>query len=82
MGYIKPSTRKVNKTKSPEIETVSKKKYWIILDNKGRLVSVDGMIPMFYRRKDALEYLDSPYIRDIVSFKGTKLEKLDVMITR
>jgi hypothetical protein len=77
MGYTNPSTRKVNKNKSPEVETITSKKFWVLLNNKGRLVyhKTEGHIFLFSRRKDALDYL-MDYCPE------NKIEKLDVIITK
>lgn len=78
MVYTRESSRKLNKhnNKRQDIDTVTSKKYWIVLTNKGRLAyNDDGSIVMFSRRRDALEFLVSKP-------EYLKIEKLDVIITR
>lgn len=77
MGYIEPSTRKVNKNKKPLVETLVSKKFWVLLNKKNKIYySMNGSIVMFSRLKDAKHYmLEEPDIE-------FKLEKLDVIITR
>lgn len=83
MGYIEPSTRKVNKNKKPLVETITSKKFWVMLNNKGRLVyHKDGHILIFSRKRDADSYLMDMINWNTAEDVNVKLEKLDVIITK
>jgi hypothetical protein len=85
MTYIKPSTRKVNRQKPPLVETVSNKRYWVILTDKGKIASKDGQLLIFYRRKDAQLFEEDICFEnrcDGEAANTRKIEKLDVLVTR
>lgn len=69
--------KKVINQKLPELLTITNKKYWVVLTNKNKLFyHPDGSIVIFYRRKDALEYLE------LHNLDHLKIDKLDIIITK
>jgi len=69
-----------NTNKSPEVETITKKRYWFIFDrhtNKLHTNSWNKFVPFFYRRKDVMEYLQEYHLIDT-----HRIEKLEITILR
>ena len=59
MGYVDPHTlqRYREKNKTPEVETITDKKYWVVVDGKGKLVyHREGHLLIFPNKKIAVQW--------------------------
>ena len=64
----------------PTIETVTNKRHWCVVNNKGKLMyHEDGFLLIFPRRKDALDWVSN---NTNPGLDGSRIEKLDITIVR
>jgi uncharacterized pyridoxamine 5'-phosphate oxidase family protein len=83
MSFIAPHTKKRFKetNKNPEVETITNKKYWVVVDNKNNLVyHRDGHLLIFANKRIAIEWFHD----NDRKCKNTtwRLERLNLCITR
>ncbi len=83
MTYISAQTKKrfAETNKKTEVETVTNKKQWVIVDNKGKLVyHFDGHLLIFSRKRIGLDWLKKNLKKNVTT--SWRLESLVVCITR
>lgn len=83
MPYVNPYSRKRfnNTNKQPEVETLTNKKYWIVIDNKSDLAyHRDGHLLIFASKRIALQWFkeNDRKCKNIT----WRLERLNLCITR
>ena len=83
MSFIDPYTKKrfAHTNKKPEVETITNKKYWVVVDNKNNLVyHREGHLLIFANKRIAIEWFKE---NDRKCKNVTwRLERLSLCITR
>jgi hypothetical protein len=83
MSFIAPHTNKrfAHSNKNPEVETLTNKKYWVVVDNKSNLVyHRDGHLLIFANKRIAVEWFRENDRK--CKNKTWRLERLTLCITR
>lgn len=83
MSFVNPYTNKrfSNTNKKPEVETLTNKKYWIVIDNKSNLAyHKDGHLLIFASKRIGLQWFKE-HDRKCKNITW-RLERLNLCITR